>query len=89
MNPASGVSFDRKIEGDSAARRVLAIKFLSALHDGAFKSPEVLISPCIWYLLGEILSVKREHVEEIIGVGVPKSMSNSKKRRSILSPLIT
>ena len=38
MYPASGVSFDRKIEGDSAARRVLAIKFLSALHDGAFKS---------------------------------------------------
>ena len=88
MNPASGVSFDRKIEGDSAARRVLAIKFLSALHDGAFKSPEVLISPCIWYLLGEILSVK-EHVEEIIGVGVPEIMSNSKKRRSILSALIT
>ena len=35
--PASRVSFDRKIEGDSAPR-VLAIKFLSALHDGAFKS---------------------------------------------------
>ena len=38
MYPASGVSFDRKIEGDSAARRVLPIKFLSALHDGALKS---------------------------------------------------
>ena len=47
-----------------------------------------LISPCIWYLLEEILSVK-EHVEEIIDVGMPESMSNSKKRRSILSALIT
>ena len=37
MYLASRVSFDRKIEGDSA-REVLAIKFLSALHDGAFKS---------------------------------------------------
>ena len=67
MYPASGVSFDRKIEGDSAARRVLAIKFLSALHDGAFKSQSQVFmelkllrssSLLVFGVFGEILSVK-------------------------------